>query len=404
MGNFECSPGVHAPVGQPIAYTSSNWSACPAAGLRFGSHGCSSLRDPPRALGGTGMHVRNGPDGNTSQHGHQRTVRLGGSGLETTSIGFGCASLFRIHSSKDRRRILESALDAGIRHFDVAPMYGLGLAEGELGRAITRHRGELTIASKVGIVPSSAGRFLGHVQAPARLLLSRMSGAQRKLQVAAPGPASGGLGKILYRSAFDHRRTAKSLDRSLKELGTEYLDLLLLHDPFPGLINPDEAYAFMNRAVASGKVLHWGIAGELEPTRIIARQMPGTVPLLQVRHVPGTRYTGGQWAAPPITFGALAPTLKLVRDYVSASATLRRHWRSEIGADVGEIAVAASLLLRDAFASNPNGTVLYSSTSLTRIVEAAVLARNDPSSDPGLERFRRLIATVSSKVEDVSEC
>ncbi|MDX6643271.1 MAG: D-threo-aldose 1-dehydrogenase, partial [Solirubrobacteraceae bacterium] len=62
-----------------------------------------------------------------------RAVTLPGTEFETTALGFGCAELYRAASAAERRRLLETAHSLGIRHFDVAPMYGLGLAERELG-------------------------------------------------------------------------------------------------------------------------------------------------------------------------------------------------------------------------------------------------------------------------------
>ncbi|HET9153536.1 MAG TPA: aldo/keto reductase [Solirubrobacterales bacterium] len=49
-------------------------------------------------------------------------------------LGFGCASLMRLPSRRRRQALLAEAFEQGIRHFDVARMYGLGAAEGELGR------------------------------------------------------------------------------------------------------------------------------------------------------------------------------------------------------------------------------------------------------------------------------
>ena len=61
-------------------------------------------------------------------------------GVVTSAVGFGCAGLFRIPQRSRRREVLEAAYDVGIRHFDVAPMYGLGLAEAELGSFLKRRR------------------------------------------------------------------------------------------------------------------------------------------------------------------------------------------------------------------------------------------------------------------------
>ena len=53
---------------------------------------------------------------------------LGASGVSTTPLGLGCATLFHLPRPEDRRAVLRTAYESGIRHFDVAPMYGFGRA------------------------------------------------------------------------------------------------------------------------------------------------------------------------------------------------------------------------------------------------------------------------------------
>ncbi len=323
-----------------------------------------------------------------------RTVRLGATALETTSIGLGCAAIYKLASARGRARALHCAVDAGIRHFDVAPMYGLGLAEGELGRALGWRRGELTIATKIGIAVTRKGRLAGRIQAPARWVARRCRVAQRSLRDAAPGPSDQGLGRLLYRSAFDYRAAATSLDLSLKELGTDYVDLLLLHDPACGFVNPDEVYSFMTRSVASGRALHWGIAGEVQPSQDVAAVMPGPVPVMQVRHQIGVTHGSGTKWGPVITFGALGETLARVLRLLASRPDRARAWSEELGIDVSQSDRLASLLLREAFASNPLGTVLYGSCDPWRIAAAADIARLVPCDNETLERFRQLVRAV----------
>src|SRR6059058_1826376 len=91
------------------------------------------------------------------------TLCLGDTGVETSALGLGCADLMRAGTAA-RRRLLAAALDAGVRHYDVAPMYGLGLAEHEIGRFAHGRRDRLVIATKFGIEPSRAARALAPVQ------------------------------------------------------------------------------------------------------------------------------------------------------------------------------------------------------------------------------------------------
>ncbi|MBM4317876.1 MAG: hypothetical protein FJ116_10405 [Deltaproteobacteria bacterium] len=69
-------------------------------------------------------------------------------------IGFGTGSLHHLTSQKTRIRLLHSAMDYGIVHFDSAPYYGHGLAELTLGSAVSHLRNRITITTKVGLYPS----------------------------------------------------------------------------------------------------------------------------------------------------------------------------------------------------------------------------------------------------------
>ena len=80
-------------------------------------------------------------------------IRLASSGRETTRLGYGCSSIMGALGRRQSLRLLEAAYDAGIRHFDVAPMYGYGEAESCLGEFLQRHPGQLTVTTKYGIAP-----------------------------------------------------------------------------------------------------------------------------------------------------------------------------------------------------------------------------------------------------------
>ena len=69
------------------------------------------------------------------------TDRAGDNGRTTTRLGYGCSSLMGALGQKESLALLEAAYDAGVRHFDVAPLYGFGQAEGCLGEFLARHRG-----------------------------------------------------------------------------------------------------------------------------------------------------------------------------------------------------------------------------------------------------------------------
>ncbi len=82
----------------------------------------------------------------------------------TSSLGLGCATLFHLPRPVDRRMILDTAFAHGITHFDVAPMYGFGLAEPELGSFLQGRRSEITVTLRVGYSVRCGQRYVGSLR------------------------------------------------------------------------------------------------------------------------------------------------------------------------------------------------------------------------------------------------
>ena len=81
-------------------------------------------------------------------------IDLATTGRTTTRLGYGCSSLMGALGRKESLGLLEAAFDAGVRHFDVAPLYGFGQAESCVGEFLSRHKAEVTVTTKYGIPPA----------------------------------------------------------------------------------------------------------------------------------------------------------------------------------------------------------------------------------------------------------
>lgn len=139
---------------------------------------------------------------------------LGRSAVPVSRIGLGTAplgNLYREVPDADAIATIDQAWAEGIRFFDTAPHYGLGLSERRLGVALSgRPRAQYTISTKVG-----------------RLLVPDPAGAHRRDDEAG------------FDVPADHRRVwdfsadgvRRSLDESLERLGLDRIDLVLIHDP-----------------------------------------------------------------------------------------------------------------------------------------------------------------------------
>ena len=75
--------------------------------------------------------------------------------FQVSPIGLGCMNICHAYGNppppEQAERLLLTALDAGVNHFDTAALYGFGMSEKIVGKALTAHRSRFTLASKCGM-------------------------------------------------------------------------------------------------------------------------------------------------------------------------------------------------------------------------------------------------------------
>lgn len=301
--------------------------------------------------------------------------------IRKTGLGLGCAGLMQIPSRRQRQRLLAEAHAQGLSHFDVARMYGLGMAEAELGRFARGRREQVTIATKFGIEPGSPR--LARLQAPARAALARLPALRAALKRRGSSPHP--------QRRYDAAIARASLEVSLRELGTDYVDIFFVHDPAPSdQVDLDGLGELCEGLVESGKIRAWGFSGAPDPCAELSRAAAGSV--LQVRDEIFEPFQVSLDRAPrTITFGVLSSALSRIRAHLLAGEGRRSRWRSEVGQDCGDAEVLASLLLQDALDRNRDGTVLFGTTRPERIGPA--IAAADPTRHDGdsLRAFRECV-------------
>ena len=148
-----------------------------------------------------------------------RTMKLGGSGLEVPVIAVGCMRIDSL-SGAEAESFLRAALEEGLNFFDHADIYGGGACEEKFADAIHMNddiREKIILQSKCGIR------------------------------------------KGMY--DFSRQHILEAVEGSLKRLGTDYLDVLLLHRP-DALAEPDEVAEAFDILESSGKVRNFGVSNQ----------------------------------------------------------------------------------------------------------------------------------------------
>ncbi|MFI6034794.1 aldo/keto reductase [Streptomyces sp. NPDC051315] len=137
---------------------------------------------------------------------------LGRSGVQVTGLGLGAAGIANLYTEVDEEQAHEAVAAAwrqGMRYFDTAPHYGLGLSERRLGAALREHpRADYTVSTKVG----------------------------RRLEPSADGGddlAHGFAVPATHRRVWDFTADGirRTLDAALDRLGLDRVDVVYLHDP-----------------------------------------------------------------------------------------------------------------------------------------------------------------------------
>ncbi len=144
-------------------------------------------------------------------------INLGKSGLQVPTVAVGCMRISDM-SEREVSAFVDTALNVGANFFDHADIYGGGKSEEVFGKAITPSmRDNIFIQTKCGI---RQGMF-----------------------------------------DFSYEHIVSSVDGSLKRLGTDYIDVLLLHRP-DALMEPEEVAKAFDELKASGKVRHFGVSNQ----------------------------------------------------------------------------------------------------------------------------------------------
>ena len=166
---------------------------------------------------------------------------LGKTGYKVSEVGFGAWAIGASWGKVDDKtslKALHSAADNGVNFFDTADVYGDGHSEQLIAKFLGERRGKEKI-----YVATKAGRRLS------------------------PHEASG----------YNGKNIEKFVDRSLKNLKTETLDLLQLHCPPNDVYYDPEMFESLDKLVKKGKIRHFGVSVEKVEQAIKAMEYPGVV-------------------------------------------------------------------------------------------------------------------------------
>ena len=318
-------------------------------------------------------------------------IDLGATGRTTTRLGFGCSSLMGAMGRRESSAMLEAAFDAGIRHFDVAPMYGFGQAEGCLGEFLGRHRGEVTVTTKYGIPPARSQGWMGLARAAARPVVRALPGVKRRT-----APAAGSVVQPAGKASFTAAEARESLERSLAELRTDHIDVWLLHEATVDDLRDDGLLRLLQDAVASGKVGSFGVGSERTRVETLLTARPEYCATVQfewsVMDPPVGPMKSFRMHHRTLTDNIRGLHARLVQEKARCA-----EWSREVGADLADraaLAALAALMLKAALEENPESVILFSSKRPAHILQNVEVAEDAALVAPA----RRFYALVQREI------
>lgn len=176
-----------------------------------------------------------------------KKVTLGNTNQEVSSVVLGC---MRINNAEDPVAVIETAVENGIDFFDHADIYSGGECETIFAEALAKSsvkREDIFLQTKCGIVP----------------------------------------GKMFD---FSKKHIIESVEGSLKRLGTDHVDALLLHRP-DTLVEPEEVAAAFDELEKSGKVRYFGVSNQ-KPMQIELLKKSVKQPLVANQLQFGLKHSG----------------------------------------------------------------------------------------------------------------
>ena len=301
----------------------------------------------------------------------------------TTRLGFGGSGLMGGMSERESLLLLETAFDAGIQHFDVAPAYGHGRAERCLGKFLRGKREQVTVATKYGILPPPQAGLLEMARGVVRPAAARLPSVRKRVAQAAAGLRS--------KAKFSAEEARRSLERSLRELGIDYVDVWLLHEATADDLDGSDLLSFLQDAQQQGLIGAFGAGAERGRIRELWQRHRDYCRVLQFEWSVLEEEEASYPGAFVIHHRAISGAFETFRDRFEQDEYLCRRWSDAVNLDLSNSKALAGVLLQAALASNPQGMVLFSSR-VAEHIRSNVQAAEETDADARGRRFLQLLA------------
>ena len=205
-------------------------------------------------------------------------VAFGKTDFRISSIALGCqriATKFRQSYRREAEATLPEAFEIGINLFDTADRYDLGASERMLGQAFARDRDKIIICSKAGMTFGASHHIRRWIKPLAKPILERSTSAAQ---------AAATIGRGFDKKNFDREYIRRAIEASLRRLGTDFLDIFLLHCPPVSVLSDEGLFDTLEELKNEEKIRYYGISctSHVTPTDAVAFAQREGISVLQI--------------------------------------------------------------------------------------------------------------------------
>jgi aryl-alcohol dehydrogenase-like predicted oxidoreductase len=211
--------------------------------------------------------------------------KLGKTDLIVSEIGFGCQSIgggLYYKNDNESLKTLRKAFDSGVNFFDTSDHYSQGESEKLVGKAFKGRRDKVIIGTKAGTLYSPAADFLLSRRSWVRPVSRYLRGMKIPLHLIRA--------KQKY-SDFSGKYLISAVEKSLRRLQTDYIDLFQLHKPSGELLEKGDFIETLEDLKKEGKIRYYGISCAANEDAFLCFKYPGissvqlTINLLQKDYI-----------------------------------------------------------------------------------------------------------------------
>lgn len=216
-----------------------------------------------------------------------RTQPFGSSGIPVSSLGLGCSRLGSTLANCSGRTaldLLSAAFDHGITLYDTADIYGQGDSERLIGRAFKGRRDRVVLVTKAGQKFSTKQKLVALAKGPIGFAAARIPALKAKIAARRAG---------VLPTDFDPSHLTTALEASLRRLGTDRVEVFLLHAVSAEDVRQARFRPAIEAAQRAGKFRVWGTSPEAVDAARASLDLPG----LTVIQIPLQDGGDAEWAS-----------------------------------------------------------------------------------------------------------